>query len=137
MLQGLLKRTAPDLFSGKKLNIDPGVLHAFLTASEYKHGVRSMESIIASSLLAGKTYYERSCLPSESQLSIHVNAVEFLALVQEPVLKDELLETLAAGVHRIYQGGSTSWDTEVAKQTYEQLSDDLKLENQRNVKGTL
>lgn len=84
------------------LNIDPGVLNAFLRVRRYKHGARSMESIMAMSRLAGKSAFERSSLPSESQLDLHVNGLEFLALVQQIVLTPEILERLAAAAHDIY-----------------------------------
>ena len=87
------------------LNIDPGVLNAFLKISQYKHGVRSMEAIMAMSQLAGKSGYERSCLPSEAQLDLHVNGLEFLALVQQIVLTPEIMEKLAAAAHEIFCQG--------------------------------
>ncbi len=135
LLRELLTRHAPKIVQreGKtdKVKIDPGVLHAFLCISEYKHGVRSIESIISSSLLNGKGYYERSCLPPEEQLNIHVNGREFLALVQAPVLKDELLEKLAASVHTVYRANVNSAK---ANEDYEGLKEDFKIENRQNVK---
>jgi hypothetical protein len=84
------------------LSIDPGVLNAFLNIGRYKHGARSMESILAMSQLAGKSSLERSALPSESQLDLHVNGLEFLALVQQIVLTPETLDKLGAAAHEIY-----------------------------------
>ena len=49
-----------------------------------------MESILAMSQLAGKNAFERSSLPSESQLDLHVNGLEFLSLVQRIVLTPEI-----------------------------------------------
>src|ERR1035438_7172678 len=68
----------------------------------YKHGARSMESIIAMSQLAGKTRFERSSLPTETQLDLHVDGQEFLALVQELQLDGEILERLARAAHAVY-----------------------------------
>jgi hypothetical protein len=106
LLRSLLWRQFKTLFSkrdgGDVLNIDPGVLNAFLLISRYKHGVRSMESIVAMSQLAGKNSFERSALPSESQLDLHVNGLEFLALVQQIILTPELLEKLSAAAHDIF-----------------------------------
>jgi hypothetical protein len=90
VLRFLLKRHWPMLFTKagnrEEVNIDPGVLKAFLEIEEYKHGVRSMETIIMTSLLQGQSHYERSCLPPEEQLDLHINASEFLDLVHEIVL---------------------------------------------------
>nr|MBC7244253.1 ATPase [Chloroflexota bacterium] len=139
ILRNLFERNAGYLFTepdGKgRLNIDPGVLRAFLHVSSYKHGVRSMESIIAMSMLAGRSRFERSCLPSEAQLNLHVNGLEFLALVQQPELTGELLEKLAAAVHEVYtQSLKGKPDVpDAASIPYEQLSVQLKQQNRDNV----
>jgi hypothetical protein len=104
LLRSILQRNTPQLFEKEagtlKLNIDSGVLRAFLNARFFKHGVRSMESIAAMSQLAGKSRFERSSLPSETQLDLHVDGQEFLALVQQIDLTWELLEKLAAAFHQ-------------------------------------
>src|SRR5262249_51798757 len=86
LLRSLLELHAPQFFerpeSKGRMRIDPGVLHAFLKINEYKHGTRSIETIIAMSLLKGKERFERSSLPLESQLNIHVDGRTFLTLVQ-------------------------------------------------------
>jgi hypothetical protein len=151
LLRSLFQQSAGHLFaepgSKGKLNIDPGVLHAFLHVSSYKHGVRSMESIIAMSMLAGKSRFERSCLPSQAQLNLHVNGLEFLALVQQPDLSGELLEKLATAAHGAYleQLASAVHDAFVASQkgkagapkaatqAYDELSPQLKQQNRDNV----
>jgi hypothetical protein len=84
------------------LHIDPGVLHAFLEASRYKHGARSMEAVITMSALTHKTHFERSSLPSEAQLDLHVDGREFLSLVQTIILPEEMVDTLAEAVHLLY-----------------------------------
>ena len=106
LLRSILQRNAPQLFQkqdGKEvLNIDRGVLRAFLRTREYKHGVRSMEAIIAMSLLSGKTAFERSSLPAEAQLDLHVDGQEFLSLVQQMDLQGDLLEKLAEAAHEVF-----------------------------------
>ena len=104
LLRSIFQRTASHLFErieGKqRLNIDSGVLRAFFETREYKHGVRSLEAIIAMSALTGRNYFERSCLPTETQLNLHVDGTEFLALVQRIELETPLLESLAESLHR-------------------------------------
>ncbi|MEQ8174545.1 MAG: RyR domain-containing protein [Syntrophomonadaceae bacterium] len=107
VLRNLIQSNAPCLFedtSGKgKLHIDSGVLRAFLYVSKYKHGVRSMEAIINMSSLTGRSSFERSSLPPEAQLNLHVNGREFLSLVQQPDLNDPvLLNKLAEANHKVY-----------------------------------
>jgi hypothetical protein len=83
LLRVMLNQAAPNLFQMVKsvdtLNIDPGVLNAFLRTSTYRHGARSIESIISMSRLTGKSSFERSSLPAQTQLEVHVNGAEFLA----------------------------------------------------------
>ncbi|MGQ9493985.1 MAG: RyR domain-containing protein [Anaerolineae bacterium] len=139
LLRSLFERNASHLFAGPdgkgKLNIDPGVLRAFLHVSSYKHGVRSMESIIAMSMLAGRSRFERSCLPSETQLNLHVNGLEFLALLQQPELTGELLEKLAAAVHHVCTESQKGRPDapETAAMSYEQLPPHLKQQDRDNV----
>ena len=106
LLRAILRRDAPQLCRKQEgrevLNMDPGVLRAFLNTREYKHGVRSMEAIVAMSLLAGKISFERSSIPSEAQLDLHVDGREFLALVQQMDLQGDLLEKLAEANHQVF-----------------------------------
>lgn len=81
LLRALLMQKAGGLFRRGHLDIDPGVLRAFLDVTTYVHGARSMESIVDMSALTGKLRYERSALPPQHQLSLHVDADEFLGLV--------------------------------------------------------
>jgi hypothetical protein len=94
LLRSILQRHAPQFFVNqggiRKLQIDRGVLHAFLNVGEYKHGIRSIEAIVAMSQLSGKSAYERSSLPPEAQLNLHVDGEEFLGLVQQLELKGAL-----------------------------------------------
>ena len=111
LLHSILKRDASQLFQREerreRLNIDRGVLRAFLHTRIYKHGVRSMESIVAMSTLKGKTAYERSSLPAGTQLELHVDAQDFQSLVQQIELDGELLERLARAAHETYCAGKT------------------------------
>ena len=82
LLRALLTSKAPQLARGERLEIDPGVLHAFLDISSYVHGARSIESIIDMSALSQRLRFERSALPPHHQLGLHVDPGEFLALVE-------------------------------------------------------
>ena len=82
LLRSLVRNRAPRLFDGDRLNIDPGVLRAFLDVPTYLHGARSLESIIDMSALSGSLRYERSALPARHQLGLHVDPDAFLGLVR-------------------------------------------------------
>jgi hypothetical protein len=103
LVRSILGRSAPQLFGRDgRANIDDGVLRAFLETREFRHGTRSLEAVVAMSSLSGRTTYERSSLPPEPQLDLHVEAEDFLALVQRPELEGELLDRLARAAHDVY-----------------------------------
>jgi hypothetical protein len=123
LLRTLLLLNAAHVFessSGKQiLQMDSGVLRAFLHTSRYRHGARSLESIVAMSTLFDRSRFERSCLPAEAQLGLHVDAAEFLDLVQRLELEGDVLESLAEAAHVVFCAGrlaeGASWgeqDTE-------------------------
>jgi hypothetical protein len=106
LLRAILLRDRPNLFEhdggSARLEIDSGVLRAFLEVGSYRHGARSLETIVSMSVLHGKSRFERSALPAAEQLGAHVDAREFLALVERYVPEGELLERLAEAVHLGY-----------------------------------
>lgn len=106
ILRSLLLRRAPWLFrrrDGKQVpEIDPGVLRALLHTRAYRHGARSMEAILTMSALEGNPRYDRSALPPDAQLGLHVDAADFGALVHQLVLDDTLVERLAEDVHEYF-----------------------------------
>jgi hypothetical protein len=90
LLRSLLHQHAEGIFrdgGGKKPNIDDRVLHALLLTKEYRHGVRSLASIIATSAFGERDRFERSDLASEAQLDLHVDARDFLDLVHLSAIK--------------------------------------------------
>lgn len=107
LLRSLLERNAPQIFeksdNKKYLKIDSGVLNGFLNIRRFKHGIRSIESIIDMSQLIAKHTFERSSLPPEDQLGLAVDPKEFISLVQQIKLEGNLLEQIAQAYHRFYQ----------------------------------
>ncbi|HNX28420.1 MAG TPA: AAA family ATPase [Syntrophomonadaceae bacterium] len=141
VLRSLLENNAPCLFAEPKgkgrLYIDAGVLRAFLQVSRYKHGVRSMEAIINMSSLAGRSSFERSCLPPREQLNMHVNGLECLSLVQQPDFNDpDLLDKLARANHEVYTVSLKDKKDapREALLTFDELSPDLQLQNIESVR---
>jgi hypothetical protein len=102
LLRSMLSRDAKHIVRNGEVQIDSGVLRALLQTWRYKHGARSMESIIAMSQLEGKTRFERSSLPTKAQLDLHVDGLDFRALVQQLQLKGEVLEKLARAAHEVF-----------------------------------
>ena len=81
LIQEVRRRDDPRLY--KRLNIDRGLIHAFLLVQKYEFGARSMEAIVKMSALTGKYLYDRSSLPPRDQLDLHVEAKGFLELADE------------------------------------------------------
>ncbi len=105
LLRSLLERLVPKLKRPGKsdvLEIDRGVLRALLRIPAYAHGARSVEAIIAMSQLAGKTRFTRSSVPSAGQLALHLDAREFVRLMQEPQLSEDQVDELAPVIHRAF-----------------------------------
>ncbi len=150
LLRASLKKDVKDLFekhAGKELlNIDRGVLRALLKIGEYKHGARSIESLLAMSQLTNKTIFERSCLPSESQLDLHVDGRRFLSLVQQVELEGAMLERLAEAAHEVYCEGEIARGVKYGLETdkilktnnallpYAELTEEMKEQNRQNVR---
>ena len=126
--------------------MDQGVLRAFLRIDEYKHGARSIESIMSMSQLSGKATFERSCLPPESQLDLHVDGKVFLSLVQQVELEGDMFETLAEAAHAVFceglkeRGFHYGQDTDEMQKTHSsllpfaKLPEDVKETNRQNVR---
>jgi hypothetical protein len=106
ILRSVFERFMPQLLhqrGDKRLvSIDQGILRAFLLTSKYKHGARSIEAIVSMSQMAGKTSFERSSLPSETQLNLHVDGRDFFALMQHLEPDKDLLEKLAEAFHEVF-----------------------------------
>ena len=146
LLRSMLARDAKQVVRQGVVQIDSGVLRATLLTKTYKHGARSIESIIAMRQLAGKIRFERSSLPTEAQLDVHVDGQNFLALVQRPELEGELLEQFAEAAHNVFcealrakgchLGPKTgdSLKTHRLLKTYAELPEESKEENRGQVR---
>jgi hypothetical protein len=106
---GLIRRwlKAGVLVDGRVRRRDTGTPQGgvILRIDRYEHGVRSMETIVATSLLTGKRLFERSALQAHDQLDGHVDGHRFVALMQEAELEGELLERLAGAAHDVFCAG--------------------------------
>jgi hypothetical protein len=81
--RALLLRVHLGVDADKSPTIDPGLLAAFLEIKKYRHGARSLEKIAEQVRLASRTgEFTRSDLPARSQLELHVDAEQFLTLVE-------------------------------------------------------
>ena len=83
LLRSCLERQF-DAKPDQEIDIDPGVLAAFLKTREYRHGVRSIEAIVDMSNFSDpRNQFTKSSLPPIDQLDMHTDALEFLQIVLE------------------------------------------------------
>lgn len=139
VLRGQLERFAGHLVTGPKgvgeIEIDPGASRAFLSIPCFKHGARSMETIIKMSLLSGRRTYERSSLPSEEQLNVHVDGREFMNLVQPPDLIGTQLENLSMWLNESYSHKKPRHDEAVVRRNWESLPEKTREQNRASIRS--
>lgn len=103
MIRQLLKERHPHLDINGTMKIDEAVLHALLFVPTYKHGLRSLEKIISTSRLSGRTKFDVAALPPEEQIQLHVDGRDFMHYLRSPRLPPALREKLAEGLFEIYK----------------------------------
>ncbi|KAK5115878.1 hypothetical protein LTR85_009472 [Meristemomyces frigidus] len=104
MLRQLLKQRFPHLeASNGTMNVEEGVLHALLLVPSYKHGLRSLEKIVSTSRLSGRSKFDVSALPPEEQIQLHVDGRIFMSYLRSPKLPPVLRERLAQGLFETYK----------------------------------
>jgi hypothetical protein len=82
LLNSFLELYANNTKGQDGFQIEFGALDAFLRVTKYKHGARSMETLVKMSNLSGKRKYELSSLPPLQILGMHVNTKDFISLAQ-------------------------------------------------------
>ena len=90
-------------FGEDRLQIDRGLLSAFLEVKRYKHGSRSLEKIVRHLGRPKATGYTRSDLPSNEVLSLHVNATEFLGIIQREQAFAADADKIAPRIHEFFR----------------------------------
>lgn len=135
ILRSMIERIRPDVIGNDgKANIDEGLLKALLTVWSFKHGVRSLESVVELCHLADAGVLHRSSLPPADVLDLHVDARRFLGLITADVeFRGDTLETLAAAHHELYR--SKSPKSLLAGKSYAELAEEDKDKNRVAVKG--
>jgi len=103
LFRSIIERTARHLVTTSgRVQIDKGVLQAFLKVPTYRHGVRSMQAIVEMSTLKGRKAFEPASIPPKEQLALHVDPELFQLLMVQDVLFERMVEPLAEAIHREY-----------------------------------
>ncbi len=104
LLRSLLEHKTPHLINDRgEAQIDNGVLRSLLKITRYKHESRSMEAILEMSSLSGAKKWEQSHLPSKEQLTLHVDAEQFLRLLMQDTFFSEKVEKLAMDLYNTHK----------------------------------
>lgn len=103
MLRHMLMQKFPHLAKNGTIKIDDAVLHAVLLVPAYKHGLRSLDKILSTSRLSGRTKFEISALPPEEFIQLHVDGRIFMSFLRSPKLPASLREKLAGGLFEAYK----------------------------------
>lgn len=104
ILRSQLQRTYPDLIDPQtgKAAVSESVVRGFLRVSQFRHGARSLESVLSMSQISGAAAFGSSQLPPEEQLLMHVTK-DFLDQVRVGELTADIVEPLAEACHEAYR----------------------------------
>ena len=104
LLRSMIERKLPKVKNaGGTINVDPDIIKAMLKIPEYRHGARSIESVIDMSAVFGKEYWDKSDLPPADQLKIHVDEVQFKNLLLINQIFSAYREDIAMAIHDKYR----------------------------------
>ena len=105
LLRDLIQRKFPGIYdsTGGIVNISRGLLSAMLRVSEYRHGSRSLEFMLAMSRLSEVSRFTPSCLPLPEQLDIHIDVKDFRRKLFFEQLMGDLVEKYAQIAHEEYR----------------------------------
>jgi ribonuclease HI len=94
------ERLKPSIAARKEF-IDENILRAMLYITEYKHGARSMETVLKMSKI--KTgVWRPSDLPMGNQMSVHLNDRKFTDILLIKVIEQSLEGRIAQAIHQNY-----------------------------------
>ncbi len=103
LLRSVIERNRPQLIgAGKKASVGSDVVRGFLRVKKFKHGARSLESLVSMSDLADAGNFGGASLPNPDLLGLHVTD-DFLGHVEKGQLGDPIIEVLAEACHKAWK----------------------------------
>ncbi len=105
LLRQQIIRRIPNVYDEKtgKVSISKGLLSALLRVSEYRHGARSLEFILAMCRLSHVTRFTPSSLPMNEQLDIHLDVSDFERKMTFEQILGSMVEKYAETSHEEYR----------------------------------
>jgi hypothetical protein len=127
--RALLIRSVSKLKPDQQLSIDQGILTALLEIGRYRHGARSLETVVNLSR-HGTHMLVRSDLPPEDQLSLHVDYGDFMTLVKRDLPFRMNADELATAIHDNFIASSKEKGTTIEYGVeFDRLPPDIKASN--------
>jgi hypothetical protein len=104
ILRSTLQRNYSNLL-GKdgQMSISAPVVQAFLRVNKFKHGARSLESIVNMSDIVSASFFGEATLPPDHLLNIHVDATQFRQIMREEALEAPMIELIAEACHMAWK----------------------------------
>jgi len=102
LIRSILSEKFPHLITSDTIQIDQAIIRALINVKKYRHGARSLEAIILGSALTGKRFFDKSALPPQDLLSIHVDPEDFMKHLLGEQLLSDTREDLARQIHEDY-----------------------------------
>ena len=103
LLREQIMQKCPGICSDGTVEISKSLLSAMLSVSEYRHGTRSLELILAMSCLSDVRRFTPSCLPMEEQLNLHLNAKDFKQKLEFEQIMGSAVEKYAEISHEHFR----------------------------------
>jgi hypothetical protein len=122
------ERLKANVKAGKKF-VDENILRAMLYVPEYRHGARSMETILKMSKIENGVWLS-SGLPMGNQMFLHLNDRKFTDILLLPIIENSLEGRIARAIHKKYTGYMTEKQRKRPNaKPWEELSTEFKLSN--------
>lgn len=105
LLRQQIIRRIPSVYDEEtgSVNISSGLLSALLRVSEYRHGARSLEFILAMCRLSHVNRFTPSNLPMNAQLDIHLDVADFERKLTFEQILGSMVEKYAMTSHEEYR----------------------------------
>ncbi|MDR1594503.1 MAG: AAA family ATPase [Prevotellaceae bacterium] len=131
LLRGLCEndeRLKTNIKAGKEF-VDENIIRSMLYVPEYKHGARSMETVLKMSKIE-KGVWLPSGLPMGNQMSVHLNDRKFTDILLINVLEQSLEGKIARAIHEKYIEYMTEKQRKQPnRKPWEELAIEFKLSN--------
>lgn len=116
------------------IDIDDSLLGALLEIPSFKHGARSLETIVQQSKILKGQKFTKSQLPPEQVLSIHVDIKELDNYMENKIIPQDSIEILASKIHENWLKGELErGSNKSSMKPWDELNEEFKNSNRQQV----